>query len=236
MLNLYRHQRTLEVYKSENVFCIRRPPKDFGVSLRKPVRLLSCIGGLRKRSRTGFRKKLHWPCFSFARESERENMLGQACIEAYERQYPADRCGIDEWEDRIVIESASGEIAVCEPFGETGETFMDRLERSREEHRNLFYDEWTRCLTMEERVDEEPQHALSPSCIEAYRRQYPQDDIRPAPPGRPAVICWADPRYPDGRFTLTEPPGETNISFFRRLERSRMEGRNLFHEEWILDR
>lgn len=167
--------------------------------------------------------------------SGKGKMLGMSCIEAYERQYPADRCGMDEWEDRIVIESANGARAVCEPEGETGENFMNRLARSRQECRNLFFDEWTVCLTSAERLKKKDAD-IAASCIEAYRRQYPGEDIRPGAPGQPAVIYWTDPRYPGGRFTLVQPPGETNVSFFRRLERSRQEGRNLFHEEWVLDR
>lgn len=163
-------------------------------------------------------------------------MLGISCITAYVKQYPADTCGIDEEGGRIVIEAASGARAVQEPEGETGEAFMDRLNRSRMQHRNLFFEEWTRCLTMAERVDAAGQHSLAPTCIEAYRDQYPEDDIRPGPPGRPAAIYWADARYPGGLFVSVEPPGETNVLFFERLERSRREGRNLFHEEWNLDR
>lgn len=163
-------------------------------------------------------------------------MLGIGCIEAYAKQYPSDRCGINEEDERMIIEAASGARAVEEPAGETGESFMDRLERSKKERCNLFFREWPRCLTIEERLEDSPARGLSEVCIEAYRRQYPEDDIRPAPRGRLASILWTDERCPGGYFISVQPEEETNTAFIDRLHRSRMAGRNLFHEEWMLDR
>lgn len=69
-------------------------------------------------------------------------MISYKCIEAYRKQYPKDGCWTDEcWGDAIV-EREIDEKSFYNPKGESDEVFMDRLNRSREVGRNLFYEEW----------------------------------------------------------------------------------------------
>lgn len=68
-------------------------------------------------------------------------MLSDKCIDIYEEQYPEDDCGYGEPGDKILISDNKGHL-VIEPENETDETFMERLKRSKECGRNLFYEEW----------------------------------------------------------------------------------------------
>lgn len=159
-------------------------------------------------------------------------MLSSRCMQAYAASYPLDRCGLDEETETVIIERADGLMAVREPAGETGTVFLKRLDRCRKTGRNLFFTEWDRYLTERERRQTTPD--LCRTCVELYQQMFPEDRIIAAPRGKKASIYWADPRYTDGLFLLVEPDTETNASFYDRLQRSRAEGRNLFHEEWPL--
>ena len=62
---------------------------------------------------------------------------------AYLKQYPGEECAFGEPANNVLIaKSEDSDICVIEPKGETVEAFMNRLKRSKEEGRNLFYEEW----------------------------------------------------------------------------------------------
>lgn len=68
------------------------------------------------------------------------NDLNDACMFAYRKQYPRDACGFDEGTGYMAIEHR--DTVYAQPEDETNESFMERLERGRQEGRNLFYEEW----------------------------------------------------------------------------------------------
>lgn len=68
--------------------------------------------------------------------------ISDKCIDAYRAQYPKDDCCIDECFGDVVISRESDEKSFYNPEHESDEVFMDRLKRSREAERNLFYEEW----------------------------------------------------------------------------------------------
>lgn len=67
-------------------------------------------------------------------------MLSTKCVFEYRNQFPSDKCYFGEPGSQILIEN--GETAFISPFNETDKIFFDRLKRSREVGRNLFYEEW----------------------------------------------------------------------------------------------
>ena len=72
-------------------------------------------------------------------------LIPDECLDAYEQLYPKDELGYEEcayW--RLVIDRHGTRKAYIQPQEETIETFMDRLARSKEAGRNLFYEEWER--------------------------------------------------------------------------------------------
>ena len=67
-------------------------------------------------------------------------MISFDAIKAYREQYPEDECHCGE-PTGIFISSKCGTYWVPDNF-ETDKEFFDRLERSKEAGRNLFYEEW----------------------------------------------------------------------------------------------
>ncbi len=67
-------------------------------------------------------------------------MLTSKSVFAYRKQFPDDNCFFSEPGSGILIENK--EEAFISPFDETDEVFFDRLVRSKEIGRNLFYEEW----------------------------------------------------------------------------------------------
>lgn len=67
-------------------------------------------------------------------------------IDAYREQYPYDDCSYEEefTDKRIRISNKMTKKMFIEPVvnGESEEIFMDRLRRSKDVGRNLFYEEW----------------------------------------------------------------------------------------------
>ncbi len=66
--------------------------------------------------------------------------LSEKCVELYIDQYPDDHCGFQVPGYYFKIEHE--ETMYIQPETETDESFVDRLERSRNAGRNLFYEEW----------------------------------------------------------------------------------------------
>lgn len=67
---------------------------------------------------------------------------------------------------------------------------------------------------------------ISFECMDAYRKQYPQDECAPEEPGDVMITRSFD------RQSFVPPKDETNEIFMDRLERSKKADRNLFYEEW----
>ena len=69
--------------------------------------------------------------------------LSTECIIAYWKQYPdLDGCGYGEPDGGFAV--YDGDYQYIAPIDETDETFMDRLKRSKDAGRNLFFEEWKR--------------------------------------------------------------------------------------------
>lgn len=68
--------------------------------------------------------------------------ISDECLDAYREQYPGDDCAIDEGLCDVIISRGTDEKTFFNPNGESTEAFMDRLKRSHEAGRNLFYEEW----------------------------------------------------------------------------------------------
>jgi len=67
-------------------------------------------------------------------------MIPVECLEAYWEAYPDDECFYLEPSVDVIIGTADKSYE--QPEGETKDIFMDRLKRSKEAGRNLFYEEW----------------------------------------------------------------------------------------------
>ena len=67
-------------------------------------------------------------------------ILSEKCLNLYREQYPDDYCGFQMPTGMFMIESE--DTCYIQPETETDETFMDRIDRSRNQGRNLFYEEW----------------------------------------------------------------------------------------------
>lgn len=69
-------------------------------------------------------------------------MLSTKVIFEYRKEFPNDRCFFCESGTGVFIDSKSEEKTFISPFDETDEIFIDRIKRSKEVGRNLFYEEW----------------------------------------------------------------------------------------------
>lgn len=67
-------------------------------------------------------------------------MLDDECLMAYRKQYPKTESGFAEPSGGIML-TYRGKT-VIETHGETKEIFFDRLKRSKETNKNLFFKEW----------------------------------------------------------------------------------------------
>ena len=70
------------------------------------------------------------------------NNLSHNCLIAYHKQFPKGDCGFDDPSGKVGITDPKNDTYYLQPDGETDESFMDRLERSKKAERNLFYKEW----------------------------------------------------------------------------------------------
>lgn len=69
-------------------------------------------------------------------------MLTSKCVWAYREQFDTNKCMFAEPGNEImVINPDTGKYHIS-PYNETEEEFMDRLERSKRENRNLYFEEW----------------------------------------------------------------------------------------------
>ncbi len=69
--------------------------------------------------------------------------ISDMIMKQYYDTYPEDDIGIEENSGgRISIYSPNTGKNYLQPRNETEETFIDRIERSRQTGRNLFYEEW----------------------------------------------------------------------------------------------
>lgn len=69
-------------------------------------------------------------------------MLSSKCVTEYRKQFPNDSCFFSEPGPGIFIFNKDNNKSYISPFKETTESFFDRLERSKNSKRNLFYEEW----------------------------------------------------------------------------------------------
>ena len=61
----------------------------------------------------------------------------------YGKQYPKDDCGYEMNTNELVsLANENDEMVIQKDENETDKIFMDRLKRSKECGRNLFYEEW----------------------------------------------------------------------------------------------
>jgi hypothetical protein len=67
--------------------------------------------------------------------------LSVKCILAYRDQFD-DNCFFAEPSDLIMVEDPQTKKYYISTYTETEEEFMDRLKRSQEAQRNLFFEEW----------------------------------------------------------------------------------------------
>lgn len=69
-------------------------------------------------------------------------MISYTSILEYRKLYPNDICVYNEPGNGILISNRTTGASFISPDGESDETFLDRISRSKEENKNLFYDEW----------------------------------------------------------------------------------------------
>lgn len=69
-------------------------------------------------------------------------MLTEKNVYAYRKYFDTDNCAFAEPGNQIMIFNEKTNTYHVSPPKETNETFMNRLERCKEEQRNLFLDEW----------------------------------------------------------------------------------------------
>ena len=69
-------------------------------------------------------------------------MISKKCMVAYWMQYPDGGCGYAEPSDIIIVCDNENMKSYRMPADETDDTFMDRLKRSKDENKNLFFTEW----------------------------------------------------------------------------------------------
>lgn len=69
-------------------------------------------------------------------------MISKKCIAAYWQQYPDGAIGYKEPGTKLSVEENETLKAYVAPENETDDVFMDRLRRSKESGRNLFFEEW----------------------------------------------------------------------------------------------
>lgn len=69
-------------------------------------------------------------------------MLTSKCVWAYREQFGTKKCAFAEPGSQIMIFNPDTGKYHISPFDETEEEFKDRLERSKRENRNLFFEEW----------------------------------------------------------------------------------------------
>lgn len=69
-------------------------------------------------------------------------MLTSKCIWSYRKQFCTNDCTFAEPGNNVmIIDPDTGKTHIS-PDSETEKDFMDRLDRSKREHRNLFFEEW----------------------------------------------------------------------------------------------
>lgn len=70
-------------------------------------------------------------------------MVTNESMDLYRKQYPKDHCFYAEETGNIMIELPDGTSFIPrENKDEEDSVFLDRLERSKQAGRNLFYEEW----------------------------------------------------------------------------------------------
>lgn len=69
-------------------------------------------------------------------------MIHPDSILKYHEAFPEDACGYAVPSSLVAIDSHVDQRTFISPIDEDDETFIDRIERSKEAGRNLFYEEW----------------------------------------------------------------------------------------------
>lgn len=69
-------------------------------------------------------------------------MLSEKSIIEYKKRFPKDLCFFMEPDNHIAVSKSKNSPVYISSLQETDETFLDRLNRSIEKGKNLFYEEW----------------------------------------------------------------------------------------------
>ena len=71
-------------------------------------------------------------------------MISYASIQKYRKLYPNDICAYSEPGDSVLISNKDTGDSFISPDDETDDIFLERIEKSSEIGKNLFYEEWKR--------------------------------------------------------------------------------------------
>lgn len=74
-------------------------------------------------------------------------MLTSKCIWTYREQFNNEDCFFAEPGNNIIIINPDTKKTYISPEEETEIIFMDRINRCKQEHRNLFFEEWDEFVT-----------------------------------------------------------------------------------------
>ncbi|MBP1545190.1 MAG: hypothetical protein J6A37_01150 [Oscillospiraceae bacterium] len=69
-------------------------------------------------------------------------MLTSNCIDEYRNFFDTTLCAFCEPSDKIMVFCEETHTWYISPTNETDEMFKDRINRCKEEKRNLFFEEW----------------------------------------------------------------------------------------------
>ena len=72
----------------------------------------------------------------------RRGVISRECVKAYWKQYPESACGYCPPDGGLMVSNLENGKTYFAPDDETNEKFMDRLEKSEKEKKNLFFEKW----------------------------------------------------------------------------------------------
>lgn len=70
------------------------------------------------------------------------SIISRECLQAYREAFPESDCFYGEPSSLVVVQETDSEEAHIQPESETEAQFLGRIQRSKSEGRNLFYEEW----------------------------------------------------------------------------------------------
>ena len=69
-------------------------------------------------------------------------MVNESLIEDYREAFNGAPIGFEEPNGELTVSDCEHDKMYVAPAGETDESFLDRINRSKESGRNLFFEEW----------------------------------------------------------------------------------------------